>query len=97
MVFPPALDTLPRFPHSVLRYVIRTEESVVLDDALAENQFSEDGYLRGGHIHSILCLPLVAQRNLVGVLYLENNLAPHAFAPERLAVLELLASKLLSH
>jgi signal transduction histidine kinase len=91
--FPPALATLPKFPQSVLRYVIRTEESVVLDDALAQNQFSEDDYLRGGDIRSILCLPLVAQRDLVGVLYLENNLAPHAFAPERLAALELLASQ----
>jgi signal transduction histidine kinase len=93
VVFPPALAALPRFPQSVLRYVIRTEESVVLDDTLAENQFSEDECLRGRHIHSILCLPLIAQRDLIGVLYLENNLAPHAFAPVRLAALELLASQ----
>ena len=93
VAFPPALDTCPRFPQSVLRYVIRTEESVMLDDALAENQFSKDDYLRGRQIHSILCFPLVAQRDVVGVLYLENNLAPHAFAPERLAALELLASQ----
>src|ERR1700756_1735329 len=46
VLFPPALTTLPRFPQSVLRYVIRTEEGVVLDDALKENQFSEDEYLR---------------------------------------------------
>jgi signal transduction histidine kinase len=93
VVSPPALATSPRFPQSVLRYVIRTEESVVLDDALAENQFSEDDQLRGGYIRSILCLPFVAQRDLIGVLYLENNLAPHAFAPERLAALELLATQ----
>ena len=91
VVFPPALATSPRFPRFVLRYVIRTEESVVLDDTLAENQFSEDDHLRGGYIRSILCLPLIAQRDLVGVLYLENNLAPNAFAAERLAALELLA------
>jgi signal transduction histidine kinase len=93
VVFPPALATLPKFPQSVLRYVIRTEESVVLDDVLAKNQFSEDDYLRGGYIRSILCLPLVARRDLVGVLYLEDNLAPHAFDPERLIALELLASQ----
>jgi signal transduction histidine kinase len=93
VVFPPSLATSPRFPESVLRYVIRTEECVVLDDASAENQFSEDDYLRGGSIRSILCLPLVAQRDLAGVMYLENNLAPHAFAPEGLAALEMLASQ----
>jgi signal transduction histidine kinase len=89
----PASATLPEFPQSVLRYVIRTEQSVVLDDASAENQFSDDDYLRGRRVRSILCLPLNAQRDLVGVLYLENNLAPQAFVPERLASLELLASQ----
>jgi signal transduction histidine kinase len=93
VVFPPALATSSRFPESVLRYVIRTEESVVLDDASAENQFSDDDYVRSRHLRSILCLPLITQRELVGILYLENNLAPRAFAPDRLAVLELLASQ----
>jgi GAF domain-containing protein len=93
VAFPPALVACPKFPQSVLRYVLRTEESIVLDDTSAENQFSDDDYLRSRRVHSILCLPLIAQRDLVGVLYLENNLAPHAFVPERLASLELLASQ----
>ena len=42
---------------------------------------------------SILCLPLINQSNLIGVLYLENNLAPRVFAPARIAVLKLLASQ----
>jgi signal transduction histidine kinase len=93
VVFPPALATSPRFPESVLRYVIRTEESVVLDDASAENQFSDDDYVCSRRPRSILCLPLITQRDLVGVLYLENNLAPRAFAPDRLVTLELLVSQ----
>ena len=42
---------------------------------------------------SVLCLPLVNQAKLIGVVYLENNLAPGAFAPTRIAVLKLLASQ----
>jgi GAF domain-containing protein len=42
---------------------------------------------------SILCLPLLHQAKLLGVLYLENNLAPRVFAPARIAVLKLLASQ----
>ncbi len=42
---------------------------------------------------SVLCLPLLNQAKLVGVLYLENNLTPRAFAPARIAVLKLLASQ----
>jgi PAS domain S-box-containing protein len=80
-------------PQSVLRYVIRTRESVILDDALPQNPFSADEYLRQKHARSVLCLPLVKQAKLIGVLYLENKLASHVFTPARISLLELLASQ----
>jgi PAS domain S-box-containing protein len=80
-------------PESVLHYLIRTRESVILDDALAQNPFSADEYIRQKHARSVLCLPLVKQSKLIGVLYLENNLASHVFTPARISVLELLASQ----
>src|SRR5439155_11120237 len=42
---------------------------------------------------SVLCLPIVKQKKLVGALYLENNLTPGAFTPSRVTVLQLLASQ----
>ncbi|MEH2474323.1 PAS domain S-box-containing protein [Nitrobacteraceae bacterium AZCC 2161] len=81
------------FPESVLHYVIRTRESVILDDALAQNPFSADEYICQKQARSTLCLPLVKQAKLIGVLYLENNLASHVFTPARISVLELLASQ----
>ena len=80
-------------PESVLHYVIRTRESVILDDASAQNPFSADEYICRKHARSVLCLPLVKQSKLIGVLYLENNLASHVFTPARISVLELLASQ----
>jgi PAS domain S-box-containing protein len=80
-------------PQSVLQYVIRTRESVVLDDASVRNLYSEDEYVRQKRPRSVLCLPIVKQTKLVGALYLENNLTPRAFTPDRVAVLELLASQ----
>ena len=80
-------------PESVLHYVVRTQESVILDDASAQNSFSEDSYISQHHARSILCLPLLKQAKLIGVLYLENNLALHVFTPARIAVLKLLASE----
>jgi len=80
-------------PESVLHYLIRTRESVILDDALAQNPFSADEYICQKHARSVLCLPLVKQSKLIGVLYLENNLASHVFTPARISVLELLASQ----
>jgi PAS domain S-box-containing protein len=80
-------------PETVLHTVIRTRESVILDDASAQNPFSGDQYLCQKHARSVLCLPLVKQSKLIGVLYLENNLASHVFTPARISVLELLASQ----
>jgi PAS domain S-box-containing protein len=80
-------------PESVLHYVIRTRECVIIDGALAQDPFSADEYIRQKHARSVLCLPLVKQAKLIGVLYLENNLAAHVFTPARISVLELLASQ----
>ncbi len=88
-----ALVTPSDLPESLLRYVIRTQESVILDDASAQNLFSQDEYVRQRRPRSVLCLPLVKQAKLMGVLYLENNLAPRVFTPKRLAMLEMLASQ----
>ena len=80
-------------PESIVHYVVRTQESVILDDASAENPFSADPYIRQHHARSILCLPLINRAKLIGVLYLENNLSPHVFTPARISVLKLLASQ----
>jgi PAS domain S-box-containing protein len=80
-------------PETVLHYVLRTRESVSLDDAPTQPPFAADPYVRQRQARSILCLPLINQAKLIGVLYLENNLIPRAFAPARIAVLKLLASQ----
>ena len=80
-------------PESIIRYVIRTLESVILDDAARPNLFSKDDYLRGRHVGSILCLPLIQQGRLIGLLYLENTLTAYAFTPDRIAILDLLAAQ----
>jgi len=80
-------------PLSVLHYVVRTHDSVLLDDAAAQERFSSDEYIRDKQVRSLLCLPLVKQAKLIGVLYLENNLAPSVFTSERLAILKMLASQ----
>jgi PAS domain S-box-containing protein len=78
---------------SIVRYVLHTLESVILDDAALNNPFSADTYIRERHARSILCLPLINQAKLIGMLYLENNLTSHVFTSTRIAVLRLLASQ----
>lgn len=80
-------------PEMVLQYVLRTHEKVLLDDAAGENPYSQDVYLLQAMPRSVLCLPLLKQGQLDGMLYLENRLTPGVFTPERIAVLEVLASQ----
>jgi PAS domain S-box-containing protein len=80
-------------PVRVLEQVIRTESQVILDDAREQNAFAEDEYISRKQARSLLCLPLLKQAELIGVLYLENSLASHVFTPARIAVLKLLASQ----
>ncbi|WP_323047340.1 AAA family ATPase [Paraburkholderia sp.] len=80
-------------PGSIVNYVRRCQERVLLDDARQPNPFSADDYLSRRQPKSVLCLPLIRRSELIGLLYVENNLATHAFTPERVTVLELLASQ----
>ena len=88
-----ALVAPSELPLSILQYTIRTQEPVVSDDASREKPFSTDEYVASRHVRSALCLPLIRQAKLVGVLYIENNLAASVFTPLRIAVLKLLASQ----
>jgi len=80
-------------PESVLYQVLRTRDSLFLDDAMVEAPYATDPYVRQHRARSILCLPLMNQAKLVGALYLENNLAARVFSPTRVAVLKLVASQ----
>jgi PAS domain S-box-containing protein len=80
-------------PESVLNRVLRSGETLFLDDATVEPLFAADPYVRQHRARSILCLPLMHQARMTGALYLENNLAPGVFSPARIAVLRLVAAQ----
>jgi GAF domain-containing protein len=68
---------------TLVNYVRRCQERVLLDDARRSNPFSADDYLTRRQPKSVLYLPLMRRSELIGVLYMENNLATRAFTPER--------------
>jgi PAS domain S-box-containing protein len=84
--------TAATLPETVLRFVLHTQESVLLDDA-GMSPFATDPYIGQRRTRSVLCLPLTNQAKIIGVLYLENSLAARVFAPARTAVLKLIASQ----
>ena len=79
-------------PAGVLDYVRHTHETVVINDHATRVRFLADPYVRQHGTGSILCLPLVNQATLVGVLLLESHRALGVFTPARITVLKLMSS-----
>lgn len=79
---------------SVIQYVARSMKSVLLADAAKEGMFTRDPYILAYHAHSILCMPLIYQGKLTGVLYLENSLMKDAFTKENTSLLSLLSTQI---
>ncbi len=80
-------------PNTIINYVARTNQAVVLDDACTADRFSGDRYINQHQPKSILCLPLMHQGELLGLLYLENNLIRGAFTQDRLKILQIITTQ----
>ncbi|MDX2228273.1 MAG: AAA family ATPase [Leptolyngbyaceae cyanobacterium bins.349] len=80
-------------PLTLIHYVKRTLQPLVIYDAIAEPSLAADAYVIRQQPHSLLCLPLLVRGKLTGLFYLENNLAKGAFTSDRLKVLNLLSSQ----
>ena len=77
----------------VLNYVKRTKTYMALDDAGSEGDFTQHAYVLKYQPKSVLCLPVLRHSQLVALLYLENNITPAVFTPDRIKVLIFLASQ----
>ncbi len=78
---------------NIIRYVFRTRDSVVLCDAANEGNFVQDNYVQEQRPKSVMCIPILRSKRVVGVLYLENNQAADVFSSERVAVLDVLSAQ----
>ncbi|MEG3959121.1 AAA family ATPase [Microcoleus sp. herbarium2] len=88
----PVVDS-NEIPIAIINYVSRTQETLVINDATTEATFATDSYIIQHQPKSVLCLPIQHQGKAIAILYLENTLVTNAFTPDRLAVLNILASQ----
>lgn len=83
----------PILPTTIINYVVRTQENIVLDNAVSKGQFINDPYIIATQSKSILCTPLLNRGQLSGIVYLENNLTTGAFTAERVELLNILSAQ----
>ncbi|MBN1205639.1 MAG: AAA family ATPase [Myxococcaceae bacterium] len=86
-------ESARQLPWTLLTYVRRSGEHVLIDDTAQPHPFSSDLYFSHSLARSVLCLPLSRQEEFTGLLYLENDLATEAFSPSRIALLRHIASQ----
>ena len=81
------------FSKVIVNYVLRTEESVIINDTVHDKLFTNDPYIRRLKPSSILCIPVLTQSKLVGIIYLENSLTTRAFTSDRVEMLRIVAAQ----
>jgi signal transduction histidine kinase len=87
---PPTIENLPVL---VINQVFRSQENLVLNDAVATEPYNTYPYIHKFKPRSMLCLPIIYQSKPQGIIYLENNLTVGAFTQERVEVLKGLVSQ----
>jgi predicted ATPase/signal transduction histidine kinase/serine/threonine protein kinase len=88
-----AMPTAIDLPLSLITYVDRTRETVVLDQAMIDARFLTDVYIQSQQVKSAMCFPMFYQGKQTGILYLENRLISGAFTPAQLEILKLLTAQ----
>ncbi|MDP2097317.1 MAG: AAA family ATPase [Methylobacter sp.] len=87
------LDNYRQLPISVINYVIRSQEFVVIEK-VSQCSFVNDDYFQKAPPLSVLCLPLMQKTRINGVLYLENKFTVNAFTAEHVSILEMLSGQM---
>ncbi len=76
----------------IIHYTARTQE-VVVRDFTSDSSYANDSHLAETRPKSVLCVPILHQHDLIGVLYLENKSVAGAFSPARVEVLKILSAQ----
>jgi predicted ATPase/class 3 adenylate cyclase len=78
----------------VVNSCFRAKEPVIIDNPIEDSRFASDPYIAKNMPKSILCLPIIHQDKLIGLIYLENNLTSGAFTADRITVLSTLSAQI---
>jgi len=87
------LESCLDLPKKIIYHVEYGKESIILDNA-SHSDYENDPYIAEGHHKSILCMPVINKGEIIGILYLENNLLEGVFNHERVEILNVITTQL---
>lgn len=88
------IENTMSLPKKIIYYVGRSRNSVILENASVSGKYKNDPYIAAKKPKSIMCIPVISKGNLLGILYLENNLIQGVFNKERIEILKIISSQL---
>ncbi|PCI44401.1 MAG: hypothetical protein COB51_10250 [Moraxellaceae bacterium] len=79
--------------NSVIRYVVTSGQSVILDNAWQDPQYGLDPHLNENQVKSVLCMPIKYKGNLTAIVYAEHHSIEGSFTQEQTKILDIIGSQ----
>lgn len=95
------VETLSDFPptnraeisRTLVEQVLSTKQPVISHNAMEDPRFSGRRSVQLSNLRSVLCVPLIAQARLLGVIYLDNRVKTGLFNERHLSMLAAFANQ----
>lgn len=78
---------------AIIKYVAKTHEVIVLDEACKDARFSNDSHIQSQLSKSVLCVPILHKARMIGISYLENPQVTGVFTPLKLEMLKIISAQ----
>ena len=91
---PPIPFEKAALPDTIIEYVRKSHEVIVLNDACQDVRFSNDAHIQAQQSKSVLCVPILHKAKMIGLSYLENSLVVGAFTPLKLEMLKIISAQI---
>ena len=78
---------------SIVRQVLESKRPVIVSDALTDTNFSKSESVIALKLSSVMCVPLLSQGEIIGVMYVGNDEVKHLFHREQLDLLTIFAGQ----
>ena len=78
---------------AIANYVLNSRKKVILENAVEFGDFIADTTVQDSHLRSVLCLPVIMQTEMLGVLYFENDLIESVFTENQVIHADVLTTQ----
>lgn len=78
---------------SIVEKVLETRTAVLSHNAMEDPRFAQRQSVHLAHLRSVLCVPLLTQGRLLGVIYLDNRVRTGVFTERQLSMLSAFANQ----